>query len=165
MEQKLTLVLWLILQKDGLQLVNPQNVRVWVVFLGKLLLLDLLLLLRLLLLSLGGLLLLGRALTSVTLIILGILLLVTVRILARLNHLLGQLSREEPVVNTLALQVVGPHFPLPVRHQIGLVDEKQVLLLGVDVFDVDFQILGTEHERVSGIDNLDNYVRTLDNSP
>lgn len=159
MQEKLTLILWLILQEDVLQLINPQDVRIRVIFLGGLLLLGLLLLL-----SLGGLLLFGRTLTSITLII-RILLLITVSILARLNHLLGQLSREEPVVNTLALQVVRPHFPLLVGHQIGLVDEEQVLLLGIDVFHVDLQVFRPEHERVSGIDDLNNYVRTFDDSP
>ena len=163
MQEKLTLILWLILQEDVLQLINPQDVRIRVIFLGGLLLLGLLLGL-LLLLSLGGLLLFGRTLTSITLII-RILLLITVSILARLNHLLGQLSREEPVVNTLALQVVRPHFPLLVGHQIGLVDEEQVLLLGIDVFHVDLQVFRPEHERVSGIDDLNNYVRTFDDSP
>ena len=159
--------MWRVLEENVLQLPNGENLGICVLLFSVLGLVLRVFLGRLILILGGGCfaLLLGRALGATVLLLFLLLLLGALLKFVCFDLLLGQLRREELVRDARPLEVACPRFPLVVGHHIGLVDEEEVLLLRVDILDVLFEILGPEKKGIPGVDNLNNNIGPLDDSP
>ncbi|KAH3685174.1 hypothetical protein WICPIJ_003835 [Wickerhamomyces pijperi] len=81
------------------------------------------------------------------------------------KQLVGFVGGEESEIDASRFEVVGPGSSLLWRQQIGLVHKKQVSLSGINLGDVVGQIRGSEQQRVSSIDDLNNQVGSFNNSP
>jgi hypothetical protein len=75
----------------------------------------------------------------------------------------GEFCREKNVINFLLHQFIRDHLSYILRNQVRLVKNKKTSL--IDLFDPIFQTVAPVEKWISAVNNLNNQIRSLNDSP